>query len=43
MKKFGILLLLFISVQAWAQELSSFNSLTLTYKFHPKFFLYAEG
>lgn len=43
MKKFGILLLFFISVQASAQELSSFNSLTLTYKFHPKFFLYAEG
>jgi hypothetical protein len=27
-----------------AQEhISAFNALTLTYKFHPKFFLYAEG
>ncbi|WP_435523376.1 hypothetical protein [Chryseobacterium indoltheticum] len=36
---------LFFSLSIFkAQEhISSFNALTLTYKFHPKFFLYAEG
>ncbi|MBB4805413.1 hypothetical protein HNP38_000685 [Chryseobacterium defluvii] len=36
---------LFFSITFFkAQEhISSFNALTLTYKFHPKFFLYAEG
>ncbi|WP_292009173.1 DUF2490 domain-containing protein [Chryseobacterium sp.] len=36
--------LLFCFVFSYAQDhISGFNSLTLTYKFHPKFFLYAEG
>lgn len=35
--------LLFIGVCAQKEHASSFNSLTLTYKVHPKFFLYAEG
>lgn len=42
---FGLGLGLFLSVISLkAQEhISSFNALTITYKFHPKFFLYAEG
>ena len=40
----GLGLLLGISFFFKAQEhISSFNAVTLTYKFHPKFFLYAEG
>jgi len=43
--KFFLSLSLLLSLTLFkAQEhISSFNSLTLTYKFHPKFFLYAEG
>lgn len=41
----GLGLSLFLSTTFFkAQEhISSFNALTITYKFHPKFFLYAEG
>ena len=34
--------LLFIKISAQSEHVSSFNSLTVTYKVHPKFFLYAE-
>lgn len=44
MRIFLSLCLLFCTSIAFAQEhISSFNSLGITYKFHPKFFLYAEG
>lgn len=44
MKLFLSLCLLFSISFAHSQEhVSSFNSLSLTYKFHPKFFLYTEG
>lgn len=39
------LLLLLLSIPLFGQKehISSFNSLTITYKFHPQFFLYGEG
>lgn len=46
MKKiFSVLLfiLFFLKVSAQQENISSFNSITVTYKFHPKFFLFAEG
>lgn len=43
MKKLALLLFSFFSVISYAQDLSGFNSVTITYKFHPKFFLFAEG
>lgn len=44
MKLFLGLSLLFSITFLKAQEnISSFNALTITYKFHPKFFLYGEG
>ncbi|SHE39917.1 DUF2490 domain-containing protein [Chryseobacterium takakiae] len=33
----------FFKAQEHQEHISSFNALTITYKFHPKFFLYAEG
>lgn len=35
-----VLMMSFYSAQ---EHISAFNALTVTYKFHPKFFLYAEG
>ena len=45
MKRFFLIIILLSSLPFSAQKenISSFNSLTVTYKFHPKFFLYAEG
>ncbi len=46
MKKFlSLLLVLFATSVFFAQKEnpSSYNSLTVTYKFHPKFYLFAEG
>lgn len=46
MKKFLTILVsifIFSIVAAQKENISSFNSLTVTYKFHPKFFLFAEG
>ena len=46
MKKWFFILLLpflFSNVSAQSEHISSFNALTVTYKFHPKFFLYGEG
>lgn len=40
---FIIIFLLSFSVNAQQEHVSSFNALTVTYKFHPKFYLYAEG
>ena len=40
---FFILILLCSLLSAQKENPSSYNSLTVTYKFHPKFFLYAEG
>ena len=40
---FIIIFLLSFSANAQQEHVSSFNALTVTYKFHPKFFLYAEG
>ena len=37
-----IFLLLFTEISGQQEHISSFSSLTLTYKLHPKFFLYAE-
>ncbi len=39
----GLGLLLGISFFKAQEHISSFNAVTLTYKIHPKFFLYAEG
>ena len=39
---FPFIFLLFIKISAQNEHVSSFNSLTVTYKVHPKFFLYAE-
>lgn len=36
-------LLLSLTFSKAQEHISSFNALTVTYKFHPKFFLYAEG
>ncbi len=40
-------LFIFLYVSSWgfaqSEHLSNFNSVTVTYKFHPKFFLYGEG
>lgn len=38
-----IVFLLIIKVSAQNEHISSFNSISVTYKFHPKFFLFAEG
>lgn len=40
---FIIIFLLSFAANAQQEHVSSFNALTVTYKFHPKFFLYAEG
>ena len=40
---FVIILLLSFTVNAQQEHISSFNTITVTYKFHPKFYLYAEG
>ena len=40
---FVIILLLSFTVNAQQEHISSFNAITVTYKFHPKFYLYAEG
>ncbi|MCP2038199.1 DUF2490 domain-containing protein [Chryseobacterium sp. HSC-36S06] len=40
---FILILLLSLTVKAQQEHISSFNSVTVTYKFHPKFYLYAEG
>ncbi len=40
---FILILLLSLTVKAQQEHISSFNAVTVTYKFHPKFFLYAEG
>lgn len=48
-KKFGMRLFLSLSlfftltIVSAQEHISSFNALTVNYKFHPKFFLYAEG
>lgn len=40
----GLLLsVTFFKAQEHQEHISSFNALTITYKFHPKFFVYAEG
>jgi hypothetical protein len=39
----GLSLFLSITFFKAQEHISSFNAVTLTYKFHPKFFLYAEG
>lgn len=36
-------LLISISILKAQEHVSSFNALTINYKFHPKFFIYAEG
>lgn len=33
----------FVQISAQKENISSFNSISVTYKFHPKFFLFAEG
>lgn len=44
MKRFlGLSLLLSLSFFKAQEHISSFNAVTLTYKFHPKFFIYGEG
>ena len=44
MKRFFLILGFFAVLNFSAQEnISSFNAITVTYKFHPKFFLYGEG
>ncbi len=40
---FILILLVSLTVKAQQEHISSFNSVTVTYKFHPKFYLYAEG
>ena len=35
--------LFFLSISAQQEHISSFNTLSITYRFHPKFFLLAEG
>lgn len=44
-KKILITIIVFFSQQIFAQKenISSFDAITVTYKFHPKFFLYTEG
>lgn len=44
-KKIFITIIVFFSQQIFAQKenISGFDAITLSYKFHPKFFLYAEG
>lgn len=44
-KNFTFLILIFVITLLFGQKEnpSSFNTLTVTYKFHPKFFLFAEG
>ena len=37
------ILLLILRVSAQSEHVSSFSTITVTYKFHPKFFLFAEG
>lgn len=45
MKKGFLLVILFFGLKLSAQResLSSFSAISVTYKFHPKFFLFAEG
>lgn len=45
MKKFFAVLMCvsFVLLNAQRENASSFNSLTVTYKFHPKFYLFGEG
>ncbi|TXF79536.1 DUF2490 domain-containing protein [Chryseobacterium sp.] len=40
---FVLILFFFFKVSAQENHISSFSTLTVTYKFHPKFFLYGEG
>ncbi|MBW8360685.1 MAG: DUF2490 domain-containing protein [Kaistella sp.] len=40
---FLVILFIFFKIPAQQNHISSFSALTVTYKFHPKFFLYAEG
>ncbi|MGZ5272733.1 MAG: DUF2490 domain-containing protein [Kaistella sp.] len=40
---FIIIFLVFFRINAQQEHISSFSALTVTYKIHPKFFLYAEG
>ncbi|MEC5156137.1 DUF2490 domain-containing protein [Chryseobacterium sp. MP_3.2] len=41
---FSLFISLFsINISAQQEHISSFNSVNVTYKFHPKFFLFAEG
>lgn len=40
---FIIIFLVFFRINAQQEHISSFSTLTVTFKIHPKFFLYAEG
>ncbi|MGZ5264083.1 MAG: DUF2490 domain-containing protein [Kaistella sp.] len=40
---FIIIFLVFFKINAQQEHISSFSAITVTYKIHPKFFLYAEG
>lgn len=40
---FIIIFLVSFTVNAQQENISSFNAITITYKIHPKFYLYAEG
>lgn len=40
---FIIIFLVSFAVNAQQENISSFNAITVTYKIHPKFYLYAEG
>ena len=40
---FLFLFMIFIQLSAQKENISSFNSISITYKVHPKFFLFAEG
>lgn len=40
---FIIIFLVFFRINAQQEHISSFSAITVTYKIHPKFFLYAEG
>lgn len=42
-RKLSLLLILVFAANFQAQHLSSFNTVNINYKFHPKFFLYGEG
>lgn len=43
-KNYCFFMVFLFSLQVFGQEhLSSFNAITITYKFHPKFYLYGEG